>query len=484
MQLLSVDLKDVALTLGGQQVLELQQLSIYQGDKIGIVGNNGQGKTTLLNVLRRILQPDKGTVVIKTEFALFEQVTLPEERLADYEWLSKFKVPKQASSSFSGGEQTRMKLAQLFSDYHEGLLLDEPTTHLDQEGITFLVDELVYYYGTLVVVSHDRYFLDKTVTKIWELANGRVTEYQGNYTAYQLQKEAEEQANLTEQKNNLKEKRRLELAIADKKAKADKLAAVTEKQKKRQIKPSRLGGTKQKDSVVKGIQKSAKAMEKRLSQLAVGPSSQVEKKIIFKQSAELTLHNNYPIMGEGVTLKKGKRLLLDNADFQFSLGEVIVLNGPNGCGKSSLLAHIMSKGQGIVVSPKVMFGNFDQHAYQVVTQETLGSYLAKGTDYPEAIVRSVVHQLGFSQNDLTKRVCDLSGGERTRLILGELFLKESNVLLLDEPTNFIDLASRLALENFINGYPGTILLTSHDRYFVERVGTQNWLFKNQKLVME
>lgn len=189
-------------------------------------------------------------------------------------------------------------------------------------------------------------------------------------------------------------------------------------------------------------------------------------------------------MGEGVTLKKGKRLLLDNADFQFSLGEVIVLNGPNGCGKSSLLAHIMSKGQGIIVSPKVIFGNFDQHAYQVVTQETLGSYLAKGTDYPEAIVRSVVHQLGFSQKDLIKRVCDLSGGERTRLILGELFLKESNVLVLDEPTNFIDLASRLALENFISGYPGTILLTSHDRYFVERVGTQNWLFKNQKLVME
>lgn len=483
MQKLSVELTHIDLSLGNKQVLAIPQLSIYQWDRIGIVGDNGQGKSTLLNLLGGNLEPDKGKVEIKTNFGFFQQVAEPEGDPSDYELLSKLKVPKRSNDGLSGGELTRMKLAQVLSTCHEGLLLDEPTTHLDQEGVNFLVNELSYYYGTLVIVSHDRYFLDRAVTKIWEVSEGHVTEYQGNYTDYQQQKDGAQQTALNVLNNSQKEKRRLELAVAGKKARAEKMSKVSQKQKKRQIKPSRLGGSKQKDTALKGVQKAAKGIEKRLSQLSIGPVIPSEKVITFQQSKQTEIHNKYPIIGESVTLIKGERLLLNETNFQFPLGEVIALQGPNGCGKSSLLAHILARGPGMTISPKVNFGTFEQQAYQIKDSQNLVNYLLKVTDYSESIVRSVLHQLGFTQGDLLKKVYQLSGGEKTRLILGRLFLQESNVLVLDEPTNFIDLSSRLALESFIKNYPGTILLTSHDRYFVESVATQIWVFRDQSLIL-
>lgn len=483
MQELSVEIKKSDLTLGGRLILEIPYLSIYQWDRIGIVGSNGQGKTSLLKLLAGELEPDNGQVIRKSSFGFFQQTTGAIEG-ADYSLLSKWKVSKGSCEGLSGGEETRQKLAHVLSDYQEGLILDEPTTHLDSEGIELLIEALSYYYGTLVVVSHDRYFLDQTITKIWEVANGHVKEYQGNYSAYHQQKEAESRSALNAQKNYQKEKRRLEEAVAEKQAKAQKMSQVSDKQKKRRIKPSRLGGSKQKDTAVKGIQKAAKGIEKRMSQLAVAAPIIVESSINFRQKEGLKLHNKFPIMGESVTLVRGDKQLLKEADFQFALGEVIALQGPNGCGKSSLLAHILAKDKGIIVSPKVVFGTFEQQAYRLTDSANLVTYLLRGTDYHESLVRAVLHQLDFSQNDLLKRVSDLSGGEKNRLLLGCLFLKESNVLILDEPTNFIDLRTSQALEGFIKGYPCTILLTSLDRYFVERVATQVWQFKDEKLVLK
>lgn len=484
MQSLAVELNKIQLSFGPKTILDIPHLRVYQWDKIGIVGQNGQGKSTLLNLLAGHFSPDKGRIVRKIAFSYAQQVANPQEQ----EWqasdqYTKFKVPSSDIETFSGGEETRLKLAQALADYQEGLLLDEPTTHLDQQGIDHLVAELTYYYGTLLIVSHDCYFLDQTVTKIWEVADGQVKEYQGNYTAYERQKEEERLTAMRSQANYQQEKRRLELAVSERQAKATRLAHVSDKQKNRRTQPSRLGGSKQKDTVLKGVQQATKNIQKRIDQLQSGPELSQEVTVKFHQQESLVMHNKFPIMGEGVNLSRGDKHLLVKADFQFPLGQVIGIVGPNGCGKSSLLQHILTNGQGIQLSPKVVFGHFGQLAYRLISQKSILDYLLNQSEYRESVARAVLHNLGFARSDLSKRVDQLSGGECTRLILGELFLKESNVLILDEPTNFIDVKTVKALAYFMENYPGTIIFTSHDRYFVKQVATQIWAFEKQSLII-
>src|SRR5690606_289076 len=182
MEKVCIELRNIELSFSDRLLLDIPRLAVHQYDRIGIVGKNGAGKSSLLKLLEGQLKPDKGEINRYVDFAYFDQLGISEEKEIAYELLGKLSIPKLASENLSGGEQTRMKLAQLFSAYHEGLLIDEPTTHLDAEGIQFFIDELTYYYGALILVSHDRYVLDQLVTKIWEVDEGAVTEYTGNYS--------------------------------------------------------------------------------------------------------------------------------------------------------------------------------------------------------------------------------------------------------------------------------------------------------------
>ena len=473
MENLTVKLSNINKKYGAKDILSIENLSAYNGDRIAIIGANGQGKSTLLEIIAGTVQQDSGIVQKEIEFKLFEQIAETEELIdtdnIDWKLLNNFSVPKNKIETLSGGEETKYRLTQLLSSYSMGLLLDEPTTHLDNKSVNVLIDELKYHYGTLIFVSHNRFFINQLANKIWEIENGTVYEYGGTYDDYLEQK----QMKLLEIENSneqfIKEKKRLESAIKKKKEQAEKSSNVSNSKKNKSIRPDRLASSKQKDTVQKRQQKTAKAMESRLNQLGGMEKIYTQNEIIFPPSQTTELHNKFPIMGDNFYLKKGEKILFDKCNFQFLLGQKIAIIGNNGVGKTSLLKSILRKEEGIIVSSKVIFSTYHQMSYKVFDDESVLSYLMNQTEYQESIVRSILNNLGFSQSEVLKSVKDLSGGESTRVQIAMLFTKPSNVLILDEPTNFVDLKTIEALEKLIKAYNGTVIFTSHDPYFIKNV---------------
>ena len=485
MENLVLELNHVEKSFMSKNVLTIENLKVYENEKIGIVGGNGEGKSTLLNLIAKKMKPDIGNIHRLIEFEYYEQIKEninPDYTKIDPEHLSRLDVPSHEVAHLSGGEKTRLRLAEYFSTYNLGLLMDEPTTHLDIEGIQFLIDQLKYYYGTLLVVSHNRYFLDEIVDIIWEVDNGKITVYPGNYSIYQELKQQE----LIEQQNAyekfIKEKSRLEQAAKEKQARAEKLSNVSEKQKNRFVKPDRLSSSKQKDTVQKAAHRSAKAIEKRVEQLETVGKVETDHLIQFPEPENLEMHNDFPIMGQKISIQKGKKYLFDEANFQLPIGKRIAIVGPNGSGKSTLLNHIITNSEGITLSNKIVFSVYKQMAYQLTEDKTILEFLKQDSHMKEPIIRSILNNLGFEQVEIVKKiVSDLSGGEATRLAIAKLFTDPSNVLILDEPTNFIDVQTIEALEVLMKSYRGTILFTSLDKYFVENVADQIWRIESRKL---
>ncbi|HAM80490.1 Msr family ABC-F type ribosomal protection protein [Ornithinibacillus bavariensis] len=484
MENVCIEMENIEVTFLSRLVLTIPQLSVHQFDRIGIVGKNGTGKSTLLKLMDGQLKPDKGRVKRFIDFAYFDQLIRPQETEIDYELKGKLAIPETDIGNFSGGEQTRLKLAQLFSTYHEGFLIDEPTTHLDNEGIRFFIDELTYYYGALILVSHDRYVLDKLVTKIWEVENGIVTEYTGNYSDYAAQKELQKKQQQDLHGKYVKEKSRLTKAAEEKMKKAEKITQANGHMSKKETKAkaNKMFMTKSKDTSQKAVQRAAKAIEQRVEQLEVVEAPREDKRIRFQQSSALQLHNKFPIMADRLTLKVGENTLLDTSSFQFPLGKTIAIIGKNGSGKTTLLRYILLRKE-ITISPKAVFGIYEQMDYQFTKEETVLEYMKEKSDYDESKIRSVLHSMSFTGNDFKKDVRNLSGGEAVRLVLCQLFLGRYNILILDEPTNFLDVFCIEALERFIKAYEGTILLVSHDRSFLDKVADYIYVISDKKLVL-
>ena len=487
MQELVLELKNIEKSYNGKTILSIDDLKVYQNERIGIVGDNGQGKSTLLKLINQSIEPDKGQVRMLTDFQFYSQI---EEETGlfrdqvDPEMLSRLNVPKYSTDVFSGGERTRARLARLFSRYTLGMLMDEPTTHLDSEGIQFLIDELTYYYGTLLIVSHDRYFLDQVVETIWEVKDGTVAVYPGNYTEYVEQKAQNKLEAERKQEAVRKEKARLELAVKKKHEQAQKMSKVSHKQKNRNIRPSRLSSSKQKDTVQKAAHKTAKSIEKRMEQIEDVDLPAVQRTIQFPEVKTVEIHNPYPVMLENVTIIRGDQILLEEVDAQFERGKRIAITGHNGAGKSSLLSHILNKEEGVRLSPKVRFAVYRQMDYKLAESTGILDYLLYESEYSEPLVRAVLNNLGFDQSDTDRAVSNLSGGEATRLAIAKLFTDPSNIIVLDEPTNFIDLSTIEALEQLLKDYNGTVFFTSHDKYFVDRVADQVWEINDQKLYLK
>src|SRR5699024_3267500 len=481
-----IELKHIKLSYLDRTVLNIERLAVHQFDRIGVVGKNGSGKSTLLKLIAGHIKPNQGNVNRLVDFAYFDQLELTEEHDADYDLIGKLSVPETSIEKYSGGEYTRLKLARLFSIYHEGMLIDEPTTHLDEEGRKFLLDELTYYYGALLLVSHDRYVMDQLVTKIWEVEDGNVTEYTGNYSDYVTQKELAKQQQLDQHEKYLKEKSRLMKAADEKMKKADKVTQASKRVKKSEVKekPNKMFMTKSKDTSQKGIQRAAKALEQRVEQLEAVEAPKFESIIRFSKPKALQLHNNFPVMGDQLTLSAGDKILLDKASFQFSLGKTIAITGNNGSGKTTLLHHILQRGEGLTISPKAVFVFYEQMDYQFTGDQSILKYMKEKSDEHESKIRSVLHKMDFKDTDLIKNVRNLSGGEAIRLVLCQLFLGRYNILVLDEPTTFLDVFSIEALEQFLLGYEGTVLLVSHDRTFIERVADEVYIFEDYKLKLE
>lgn len=478
---LSVKLKDISVSFGNKDILEIEELTAYMNDKIAIIGENGAGKSTLLKIIAGQFNDYPGTIQTETDFNYFAQIEELDQQVDetfDFELLSRLDVPD--NDDLSGGEETKFRLTQALSQYKLGLLLDEPTTHLDQKSINLLIEELEYYYGTLIFISHDRHFINNIADKIWEVSDGNVKEYTGNFDDFEAQKEQEKLENERHYHNILGEKKRLEDAARKQMEKASKMSS-GDKSKKKDIKPDRLSSSKQKDTVQKQAFKAAKSIESRIDQLEDVELMQDGSHLDFPLAKSVEIHNKFPIMGQDITVERGDKVLLDNISFQFPLGKTIAITGDNGSGKSSFLQEVMNYSEGMEISPKVKIGSYRQMDYKMLSDESVLKYLMKHTEFKEPLVRSILKNLGFRQEEVTESLHNLSGGEATRVSLALMFVKPSNVIILDEPTNFIDLNTIEALEKFINAYKGTVLVTSHDKYFVERVADVVYDIEDSKL---
>ncbi|MBG9497011.1 ribosomal protection-like ABC-F family protein [Bacillus thuringiensis] len=485
MEGLALQIKNTQINFGSKEIFNIKELTAYQNDRIGIVGKNGQGKTTLLNVIAGLIDPDNGEVDRFVDFNYFEQIAEVKEEInagdLNPQLLSRLNIPKNSVATLSGGEQSKFRLVQLLSNYKLGLLLDEPTTHIDKKSINIMIEELKYYYGTLIFVSHDRYFINSIATKIWEVDNGIIREFSGNYDDYIEQKEHEKLELQRKYQKVTKEKERLEIAVESKRNQARKISNVSEKNKQKNIKPNRLASSKQKDTVQKSMLKTVKSIEKRIDMLDEVHIKKDSKPISFPMVKGLEIHNRFPIMGHNIAITINDNVLLSGLNFQFPLGKKIAIVGDNGTGKTTLLNYIINNQEGITLSSKIVFSTYKQMDYKLFGNISVLEYLMKMSEYKESLICAILSNLGFEETEIRKPISSLSGGEATRISMACLFAKPSNVLILDEPTNFIDLATIEALEKFLNGYRGTVLFTSHDHFFVERVADQIWEMKDKTL---
>jgi ATP-binding cassette subfamily F protein 3 len=360
---------------------------------------------------------------------------------SDYDWAN------TPVTSLSGGQRTRLALGKLLLTKPDLLILDEPTNHLDIETLTWLEQYLQNYPGAILVVSHDRYFLDKIVTEVYELSRTSIKKYTGNYSSY-LQQKAENY----ERELKLYEKQQEEVA---------KLKDFIQRNIARA-------------STTKRAQSRRKQLEKM--QLMDKPAGD-EKSASFSFEIERQSGNEV-LTAEQVSIgyREGEPIV-QNIHFRITRGESIALVGPNGIGKSTLLKAIIKKlplqsGE-FRYGSNVKIGYYDQEQANLSSNKRVLDEL--WDEYPlksEKEIRTVLGNFLFSGDDVLKPVSALSGGEKARLALAKLMMEKANFLILDEPTNHLDLDSKEVLENALIDYPGTILFVSHDRYFINRIATK------------
>ena len=499
-----VSFQDVAFGYQGDSLFDSVTFTISEGDRVGLVGGNGEGKTTLLKLLLGALSPDRGSIALKNgakfgylpqtggydgEGTVFDEAcsVFDEDKklLADleeterkisscdaetdgyralcakYEALQKkiaardsyhYEVRvrtvlngmgfqnayEQNVASMSGGEKTRLKLCKLLLEEPDLLILDEPTNHLDTKTLFWLEDYLLSYKGGIFVVSHDRYFLDKTVREIYDLESGELTVYKGNYTKYKV-------------------------------LKAERIAHQQKEYEKQQEEIAKMQDYIAKNLVRASTTKMAQSRRTALEKMTI-----IEK----PKTANFTPVYRFPFTDqshekvltvENLRLVAGEKTLVENLSFELRRGDKCALVGENGTGKSTLLKTILQgENSAVKVGRFVRFAYYDQenatlHPHSTVLRELWDRHSL----WEQTKVRALLAQGGLPEEDAFKTVSQLSGGERAKLALVVFSAENGNTLLLDEPTNHLDLAARESLETALKAFEGTVLFVSHDRYFIQ-----------------
>lgn len=491
--------------------------TIQSGDKIGLIGPNGAGKSTLFRCLTGDLSIDRGILSkpnditvgyleqrpdYQTDRPLFSVVmdsfsdilekrdvlrTLEEkmsltsgEELDDlytryaaatseYEACGGYSVESRAKgiirglgfsdqdftrsiNSFSGGERNRIDLARLLVREPDILLLDEPTNHLDLFAVQWLEQYLANYNGTVFMISHDRYFLDKTVTQIYELSHQVLSMYKGNYSRY---------LDLKEKENEERHKAFLEQQqlIQKEKAFIDKYRA----------------GVKSRQ---------ARGREKRLSRIDLLTDVQHDRSMNI---ANFDVDTAPRIVLEVERLSKAfaDTTLFEDLSFVIENGDKIGLIGKNGSGKSTLLKILcgeVERDDGIIsFGPRIRMSYYDQEQAVLNDNETVLEQILYHTELDLPKSRAELARMMFYEDDLDKKIASLSGGEKARLSFLLLLLQKPNFIIMDEPTNHLDIASKTVMENYLRDYPGTLLVVSHDRYFLDEVTNKTFELDNKTL---
>ncbi|HIY78220.1 MAG TPA: ABC-F family ATP-binding cassette domain-containing protein [Candidatus Borkfalkia excrementavium] len=487
-------------------ILDKVSFTVNEGERIGFIGANGEGKTTLLRILTGQLIPDAGAVykksglkwgyleqnggfesdgtvygemraVFSDVFGAMDKLRETEKALslapfgsdeyrrlaAAYEGLEKRiaaadgynadvkirtvlggmgfeKAYDQKISTMSGGEKTRLKLCRLLLEEPEILFLDEPTNHLDVKTLFWLEDYLSSYKGAIFAVSHDRYFLDRTANKIFELENRRIFSYRGNYSKYKI-------------------------------LKAERIAYEEKEYEKQQEEIASLKEYIAKNIVRATTAKSAQSRVKKLENMEMlekplPPPAPPRFSFAFTENC-----SEVALTATDLSLAVGDKKLFGGAAFEIRRGEKVAVIGENGTGKSTLIRTVVEGNDPAIRRGRyVKIGYYDQENARIDPNETvLGALWHKHTYMSQTQARSLLAQAKLSEEDVDKRVSALSGGERAKLSLVLLEAEKANFLILDEPTNHLDLAARESLESALKNFEGTLLFVSHDRYFIQNL---------------
>ena len=422
----------------GKTVLKDVSFHLEDKEKAAIVGINGSGKTTLLRCILGIEEADEGSIAFSKE----KKMDYLAQQHADIE------TENEDYDTLSGGQKTRKRLEEILQEKPDLLILDEPTNHLDIGSIQWLEKVLKRYDGAVLLVSHDRYFLDRIVTKVIDLERGKVRMYQGNYSAY------------AEKKRQLREAEWK--AFQNQQAEIKHQEAVIEKLKQFNREKS-----------IKRAESREKMLLK-VERLEKPEELENEMKLLF--SPRESSGNDVLMAKELGKSYDGKRLF-SHGTFSLQKGEHVALIGDNGTGKTTLLKILNGLVQAdegeFRLGSKVKIAYYDQEHAVLNMEKTLFDEIQDSyPDMNNTKVRNVLAAFLFTGDDVYKRIQDLSGGEQGRVSLAKLMLSDANFLILDEPTNHLDIQGKEVLEEAIRNYEGTVLYVSHDRYFINKTATR------------
>ncbi|MCG3087109.1 ribosomal protection-like ABC-F family protein [Sporosarcina cyprini] len=506
-------IQKVSKMLGGTNIFEDLSLDIKTSDRLGIVGRNGSGKTTLFKLIAGVEAVDSGAIHFKkgTKVGYLSQIPVLEEPMTGYEVLrsafgelleieESLKALETKMSSegadlerllqqygqlqeeflsrngyameseiekvinglqlrsfihqdfavMSGGEQTKMMLGKLLLSQPDLLLLDEPTNHLDLFAVEWLEGYLTEYGGTVVIVSHDRAFLDATVSKIADLEDGELQLYHGNYSSFVQQKEELLLRQFQEYEEQQKKIRKMKEAIKRLKQWAN------------EANPPNAG-----------LHRQARNMERALERMAKIKKPLVDPKKMALSFEPTERSGKEVVVMEDASKSFGPKQILSKANLHIYWKDRAAIVGQNGTGKSTILKLLIGQlavDEGICkVGSNVKIGFLSQHAEAANPKARLIDVFREEVSVAEGEARHILAKFMFYGPDVFKRLSDLSGGERMRLRLAQLMHQDINLLLLDEPTNHLDIESREVLEEALEEFPGTILAVSHDRYFLNKI---------------
>lgn len=447
-------------------ILDIDKLEILENDKIGLVGSNGQGKTTLLKAILGEIEIDEGYTYLTGSYSYISQSENNIETCSHSKEKSLLNAPDKFEEYLSGGEKVKLKIADALSNKKNIIIADEPTSNLDKKSIGVLEDMFKRHEGALLLISHDRRFLDELCTTILELEDGKLKACKGNYTDYLMQKDEEVKRTDFEYQKYVKEKKRLEKALLYKKALSDGIRKTPKRMGNSEARLHKMGGQTNK----KKLDSNVKAIKSRIDKLEVKNKPKVSKEMNIKIQDGMEIISKNLVEVKDMTLKLENKLLLDNVSFKIKRGKKIALLGDNGCGKSTLIKEILvDKNDDIKINNKVKVGYFDQNQSLLDEEKSVLYNTKVNSSFDESFIRINLSLFGFKGDDVYKKVKVLSGGEKVKIALCKIILEDNNFLVFDEPTNYLDIKSMEALEKALINTDKTMLIVSHDRVFVSHI---------------
>ncbi|NFT93459.1 ABC-F type ribosomal protection protein [Clostridium botulinum] len=461
-----IKLDKVKKYYGDKLILDIDNLEILENDRIGIVGENGAGKTTLIKVILGEVAPDEGKVFLSNSYSYISQSKECSGEYQEGKIKKILKSPDKYNGFLSGGEKMKIKINKALNVQSSILIADEPTANLDTNSIKNIEKIISDYRGSLLLVSHDRDFLDKLCNNILGIENGKVKLYKGNYSKYIELKAEEHEVEQREYYGYIAEKKRLEKAIIGKENNRDSIRKTPKRMGNSEARLHKMGNQKSK----KNLDGNIKSLKSRINHLEEKEKPNAIKEIRIRINKGKEMHSKTVIEVRNLNLYVNNEILINDCNFKIKKGEKVAITGANGCGKTTLIKKIIKNNtESIRLSQYISIGYFDQNQDILHEDKSILDNIRLNSSYDETFIRINLDGFGFKGDTVYKNVSTLSGGEKVKCALCKNILSDNNTLILDEPTNYLDIKSIEALETAIKNTEKTVLIVSHDRKFISNV---------------